>query len=61
MRLRPLIPLLALALLAACAQRQMPAAEPVVAAPEPAHTVAGATACIPGEDDGIGGTGCQVD
>ena len=51
--------LLAFVLLAACAQpmREEAAHEPVVAEPE----VAAATDCNPGDDDGIGGTGCQPD
>jgi hypothetical protein len=51
--MRPLLLLLALVLLAACAPRPK-----LEAAPEPA---AAETDCTPGDDDGIGGTGCQVD
>lgn len=46
--------LLALAVLTACAP--LPEAEVVMEAP-----AAAAPACAPGEDDGIGGTGCQLD
>ncbi|TDT75049.1 hypothetical protein BDE40_1774 [Litoreibacter halocynthiae] len=56
---------LALAL-AACAmpEQEVVIVEPVLA--EPAVAEAGAPnskleACVPGEDDGIGGTGCAVD
>jgi hypothetical protein len=46
--------LLALALLTACAP--LPDAEVVMEAPAVA-----APACGPGDNDGIGGTGCQLD
>ncbi|MGL4238079.1 hypothetical protein [Tabrizicola sp.] len=51
--------LLAIALLSACSpiMREEVAEEPVAAE----QKVAGATDCVPDEDDGIGGTGCEVD
>ena len=51
--------LLAFVLMAACAQpvREEAAYEPVMVEPE----VAGAVDCNPGDDDGIGGTGCLPD
>lgn len=56
-------PALALLLIAACApKREEVAAEPVVVMEEP--VAAGALdggRCQPGDDDGIGGTGCQAD
>lgn len=61
------LPLLALALLAACAgpkyeiaEEAPVAVEPVVVEPEAS---AGLTDpdCQPGDDDGIGGTGCKID
>jgi hypothetical protein len=55
---------LALMLLAACAPKLevAPEPEPVVAEAIPADAAAlEVTRCVPGEDDGIGGTGCQVD
>lgn len=66
-----LIALVALLLLAACAQPKYEVvieeeAAPVTVEPE-LEVVAEAPAglsgpdCTPGEDDGIGGTGCQVD
>jgi hypothetical protein len=57
-----LIALLALTLLTACTMPKREAAmaaEPVVVEEEPA--VASVTDCQPGDDDGIGGTGCKVD
>lgn len=61
--------LLVLAALSACAPE--PLAAPVVAEePVPGATAAGpdaaarapdAAACLPGDGDGIGGTGCRVD
>ncbi|MCB6177754.1 hypothetical protein LHP98_06370 [Rhodobacter sp. Har01] len=52
--------LLALALMTACAAPQ-PLAESEVAT-EPAYAAApDRGSCLPGDDDGIGGTGCPVD
>jgi hypothetical protein len=72
MRPAPLFPaalLLALALLTACGniKREAAVAEPVVVVEEPAAVetqtsgLAPVTDCQPGDDDGIGGTGCKVD
>jgi uncharacterized protein YcfL len=55
---------LVLMLLAACGAKVEVTAEPVVVMEEPALEASAApdaTRCVPGEDDGIGGTGCQVD
>ena len=59
--------ILALATLAACSPPILPAPAPVIEA-EPVYTgdlqrVGGVheEACIPGDGDGIGGTGCKID
>lgn len=53
---------LALLLLAACAPKLEVASEPVVVEAAPAGAAAlDGKRCVPGDDDGIGGTGCQVD
>jgi hypothetical protein len=56
---------LALMLLAACAPKLEVAEEPEVMVEEAAGAAVSApladARCTPGDDDGIGGTGCQVD
>jgi hypothetical protein len=62
---RPLA-LLALLLLSACSPKLGEVAAPVVIEEEPVFVEPGASAgltgpdCQPGDDDGIGGTGCKV-
>lgn len=58
--MRP-IALAVLLLLAACSplRKAEVAAEPVVE--EPAFEATSPEACAPGDDDGIGGTGCRID
>lgn len=54
--------LLALTLLAACARPLAEAAmEPVVVEEAPAAGAIATNRCLPGDDDGIGGTGCKID
>jgi len=59
--------LLALLLLTACSPKLEEVAAPVVVEEEPVYVPppgsAGLTdpACQPGDDDGIGGTGCKLD
>jgi hypothetical protein len=59
--------LLALLLLAACSPKREEAVvmepvavEPVFVEPEPSAGLTD-TKCKPGDDDGIGGTGCKID
>jgi hypothetical protein len=59
--MRAPILLLALLLITACAppMREEAVAEPMVV--EEASGLGSATDCRPGDDDGIGGTGCRAD
>ncbi|MBL9064264.1 hypothetical protein [Tabrizicola sp.] len=58
--MRP-IALFALLLLAACAQKAEVALEPEVVVEGAVSAPLADQRCQPGDDDGIGGTGCQVD
>lgn len=60
----PIRLLIALLLLAACAPKLEVATEPMVVMEEVSEAAPASLddqRCTPGDDDGIGGTGCQVD